>query len=83
MLIRPCAHFKEFTVRVAADAVMLRIPQLGFTKLSGTVVIQGKGLEVGDTDSVAISKPLCISDRNISVRIIHLMWLLLPPFLNI
>ena len=83
MLIRPCAHFKELTVRVAADAVMLRIPQQGFTKLSGTVVIQGKGLEVGDTDSVAISKPLCISDRHISVRIIHLIWLLLPPFLNI
>ena len=54
MLIRPCAHFKEFTVRIAADAVMLRIPQLGFTKLSGTVVIQGKSLEVEDNDSVAI-----------------------------
>ena len=70
-------------MRVAADAVMFRIPQLDLTELSETVVIQGKSLEVGDTDSVAISKPLCISDRHISVRIIHLIWLLLPPFLNI
>jgi hypothetical protein len=61
VLIRPCVHFKEFKVRVAAaDAVMFRIPRLGFTKLSETVVIQGKSLEVRDTDSVAISKPLCI-----------------------
>ena len=42
-------------MRVAADAVMFRIPQLDLTELSETVVIQGKSLEVGDTDSVAIS----------------------------
>jgi len=41
-------------VRVAADAVMFRIPQLDLTELSETVVIQGKSLEVEDNDSVAI-----------------------------
>ena len=41
-------------MRVAADAVMFRIPQLDLTELSETVVIQGKSLEVEDNDSVAI-----------------------------